>query len=76
MVQYHAVMIDETGCEFGVSLEAESLDDAWDQLREDYPESYVDVVKTSDQWDQDRRDREARMWAGDDDGYDRYDYDY
>ena len=48
MVKFHAVMIDETGCEFGVSLEAESRDEAYDELKEDYPESRIDVLKTQD----------------------------
>jgi hypothetical protein len=39
MTKFHAVMLDETGQEFGVDLEAEDRDDAYDQLDEDYPES-------------------------------------
>ena len=39
MTQYHAVMLDETNCEFGVTLNAASRDEAYEQLHEDYPES-------------------------------------
>ncbi len=71
MKQYHAVMIDETGCEFGADVEANSVGEARNILEEDYPESRIDEIKTQEQWDRDQADREARLWAGDDDGYDR-----
>jgi hypothetical protein len=32
-------MLDETRCEFGVTLEAATRDEAYDRLHEDYPES-------------------------------------
>ena len=37
--RYHAVMVDETGCEFGVTEWADSNSDMWEQMQEDYPES-------------------------------------
>jgi len=39
MTQYHAVLIDETGCEFGHTFTAASRDEAWDEIREMFPES-------------------------------------
>ncbi len=39
MTQFHAVMLDETGAEFGASITASSRSAAYDLLREDYPES-------------------------------------
>ena len=38
MVQFHAVMIDETGCEFGATIRARSKAEARDRAREHYPE--------------------------------------
>lgn len=38
---YHAVLIDECGDEFGVSVHANSKHEAYEKLREDYPESGV-----------------------------------
>lgn len=63
MTQFHAVMLDETRCEFGVTFEAPSRDAAYDYLDENYPESRVDELKTSEEWDEKRRDMEARIWA-------------
>ena len=37
-MRFHAVMIDETGCEFGVSVVAKSRQAAYDKLKENYPE--------------------------------------
>ncbi len=39
MIEFHAVMIDETGCEFGATIRAETRSEAWDMAREWYPES-------------------------------------
>ena len=39
MIKYHAVMLDETGCEFGADVEAENRQEAHNKLAEDYPES-------------------------------------
>ena len=38
-MQYHAVMVDETGCEFGADVEASGRAEAYDKLAENYPES-------------------------------------
>ncbi len=59
MPRYHAVMIDETGCEFGVDIEACTKSDAIDQLEDDYPESRVDSVESRDE----SRNRERAMYA-------------
>ena len=56
---YHAVMIDETGCEFGAGCYAESYDDARQQLREDYPESSIAQLETKE----DTQKREEAMYA-------------
>lgn len=39
MTRYHAVMLDETRCEFGVSVEADSREEAYQKLAENYEES-------------------------------------
>ena len=39
MTQYHAVMVDETGCEFGYTFNAADRHAAWDYLDEQFPES-------------------------------------
>lgn len=41
MIKFHAVLTDETGCEFVVYLEAIDHFVAYDQLADDYPESQV-----------------------------------
>lgn len=58
MKQFHAVMVDETGCEFGVSLKANDHHEATEKLREDYPESRIDQLEDDAQ----RNEREARMY--------------
>jgi hypothetical protein len=55
MTKYHAVMLDETGCEFGVELEADSREDAYEQLEDDYPES--NCVQLESRADSDARER-------------------
>lgn len=57
-MRYHAIMLDETGCEFGVDIEADSREEAYDRLAEDYPESSVVQLESP----QDAADREARMY--------------
>lgn len=61
MKKFHAVMIDETGCEFGVDLEAENHSAAYEQLEENYPESRCDQLEDEEQ----SRERERRLdeWA-------------
>ena len=39
MIRFHAVMLDETRCEFGVRVKADSRESAYEKLKEDYPES-------------------------------------
>jgi hypothetical protein len=39
MPKYHAVMIDETGCEFGVDVETADREHAYAALRNGYSES-------------------------------------
>lgn len=77
MIKYHAVMLDETRCEFGVSVEAEDRAAAYQQLRDNYPESRC--VQLEDAFDTARReaaiyDRIARELDGDDHYYDMEDY--
>lgn len=57
-MRYHAVMLDETGCEFGVDIEADTHDEAYDRLAEDYPESQCVQLESP----QDAADREALMY--------------
>lgn len=58
MTMYHAVMIDETGCEFGTSVEASSRSEAYERLRDDYPESRCDQLESPE----DTLERERRMY--------------
>lgn len=68
-MRYHAVMIDETGCEFGVTFQAETREDAWDYVKEMYPESYCDQLEDAD--DTARREKAMydRLLAEMDDGF-------
>lgn len=45
MTQFHAVMIDECGGEFGVTFQAASREEAWSYLQEQYPESRCDQLE-------------------------------
>jgi hypothetical protein len=38
-IQFHAVFLDETGCEFGATIIAANKADAYETAREQYPES-------------------------------------
>ena len=76
MTKFHAVMIDETGCEFGVGVEADNKSEAYDILTEDYPESRCVQLESPDE----AAERESRMYMsieremyGDD--FDEYDED-
>lgn len=74
MTLYHAVMLDETGCEFGADVEAKSKDEAYKILREDYVESRCVQLESP----QDTADREAAMYERirrEIDGDDYYDED-
>jgi len=59
MTEFHAVMLDETGCEFGVGVTADTREDAYDQLREDYPESTCVQLESP----ADTAERERAMYA-------------
>ena len=59
MTKYHAVMVDETNCEFGVDVEASSFDEATTILEENYPESRVEQLESPEQ----SHKRERRMMA-------------
>jgi hypothetical protein len=39
LTRYHAVMLDETGCEFGADVTTTSRTKAYEVLKELYPES-------------------------------------
>ena len=41
MTHFHAVLLDETGCEFGAGHDCETREEAYDYFREAYPESRV-----------------------------------
>jgi hypothetical protein len=45
MRNFHAVMIDETGCEFGADTRANSYEEAEKIFRENYPESRIDQIE-------------------------------
>lgn len=55
MTQYHAVLLDETGCEFGHTFTASSRDEAWDYVQEQFPESRC--VQLEDPEDTVRREK-------------------
>lgn len=65
MTDFHAVMIDETGCEFGASLSAKDMVDAFRQLGEDYPESRIKDLRTCADWDDERDALLDRYWHDD-----------
>ena len=74
MIDFHAVMIDETGCEFGVSFKAATRGAALEYLREQYPESRCDQLEDPQQ----TAEREAAIYRramADEDGWDDYDED-
>ena len=58
MIRFHAVMLDETRCEFGVSVEAKTRADAYEQLEENYPESKCVQLESPE----DTRERERRLY--------------
>lgn len=58
MTTFHAVMIDETGCEFGTCVTAKSRAAAFAKLRENYPESRCDQLESP----ADTRKRERRLY--------------
>ena len=58
MTRFWAVMLDETGCEFGAGVEAANKADAYDELREMYPESRCIQLESP----ADTAEREMRMY--------------
>jgi hypothetical protein len=52
-------MLDETGCEFGVGVEANTRSEALEILREDYVESRCVQLESPE----DTAERERRMYA-------------
>ncbi|KFH18418.1 hypothetical protein ELZ19_06770 [Brucella abortus] len=74
MTHFHAVMLDETRCEFGVSFEAPDREAAYDYLSENYPESRC--VQLEDPSQSAERERQTYLRAMEDDGYDDYEEDY
>lgn len=77
MTIYHAVMLDETRCEFGVTVPADRGGlDPYDWLRENYPESTCVQLETPEQAlerEQAIYDRVMREMDGDDWSDDDYD---
>lgn len=73
-MNYHAVLVDETGCEFGADCQASSHDEAYDIISANYPES--SIVQLESPADTEARQMElyARICAEYDDGEDRWDY--
>ena len=59
LIKFHAVMLDETGCEFGATIEAKDHDEAWDRAKEDYPESRCVQLESPEE----SAEREARIYA-------------
>lgn len=52
MFKYHAIMINEIGSEFSVTIESESIDSAIEYLDDNYPESSVADIGDSEYWKQ------------------------
>ena len=59
LIHFHAVMIDETGCEFGAGVDAYSREEAHEKLQDDYPESRIDQLESPE----DTARREAEIYA-------------
>ena len=72
-INYHAVLTDECGGEFGASVFAADRDAAYDELAEQYPESTVVQLESP----QDTQKREHAIYAhvSDDDWMDDDNYD-
>ena len=60
-MRFHAVMIDETGCEFGASVSAPSREAARAKLAAEYPESHVDQLESPADARRRERDMQARI---------------
>ena len=59
MTHFHAVMIDECGCEFGAGVHAKNHHEARLELSEMFPESRIAQIESP----RDRRNRESEMFA-------------
>jgi hypothetical protein len=59
MINFHAVMVDETGCEFGADVRATTREEAYEMLEENYPESRCVQLESSE----DTARREAEIYA-------------
>lgn len=59
MTYYHAVMIDETGCEFGAGVYADTREEAYERLEDSYPESRCVQLESPE----DTARREAEIYA-------------
>lgn len=73
MTMYHAVMTDECGGEFGADVEASSRSEAYEKLREDYPESRVAQLESPEDTQAREERLYAKLWDDDRDHYDDYD---
>lgn len=56
-MRFHAVLMDETGCEFGHTFTASNREEAWDEIYDMFPESRCVQLESDD----DTRKREARI---------------
>ena len=73
MTRFWGVFLDETRCEFGAPIEAETKEEAWRIAAEDYPESKCVQLESP----QDTIDREKLMYEriqSEMDGYGDVDY--
>jgi hypothetical protein len=59
MINFHAVMVDETGCEFGADVRATTREEAYEMLEENYPESRCVQLESPE----DTKRREAEIYA-------------
>lgn len=58
MTKFHAVMLDETRCEFGAEVTAKTREAAYAKLAENYPESRCVQLESP----ADTRRREKRLY--------------
>ena len=58
MINFHAVLVDETGCEFGATIRAANKAEAWNEVSEQYPESRCVQLESPE----DTAAREARIY--------------
>jgi hypothetical protein len=73
-IKFHAVLTDECGGEFGADVTADSRDEAYDMLDEDYPESRVVQLESPD--DTNRREKAMydRVLAEEQGDFTQFDY--